>query len=140
MNWLLDTNAVSEFAARRMNAGFKAWVDARTDPRTLFVSTLTLAELLRGALQLPTVHPRRATLLRWIEDVIAEFGERVLPVDVAVARAWAELAATLPKGINVAGIDMLIAATAVHHGHILVTRNVRDMSRFGRLVVENPWT
>jgi predicted nucleic acid-binding protein len=36
--------------------------------------------------------------------------------------------------------DAQIAATAVHHGHVLVTRNVRDMSRFSRLVIECPWT
>lgn len=114
-------------------------MDARTDPKALFISAITVAELLRGAVRLPTVHPRRGTLLRWIDDVVAEFGDRVLPVDTAVARMWADLTAALPKGATVAGIDTLIAATAARHGHILVTRNIRDMSRFGRLTIENPW-
>lgn len=140
MTWLLDTNAISELALRRMNDGIRAWFDARTDSNELFLSAVTAGELLRGALLLPSNHPRRGYLMRWAEDVLDEFGNRVLPFDTAVARTWAELMVGLPRGINVANQDTQIAATAAHHGHILVTRNVRDMSRFNRLVIESPWT
>jgi predicted nucleic acid-binding protein len=67
------------------------------------------------------------------------FARRILPFDEHVARTWGTMTAALPKGITVANMDLLIAATAQHHGLILVTRNVNDMSHFTELVVENPW-
>lgn len=140
MTWLLDTNAVSELSARRVNPGFRAWFESkRMDD--LFTSAVVLGELYRGALRLPVSDVRREALLRWIgSTVVAGFGSRIVPLDADVARTWGELIADLASGVVVDVRDGQIAASAVHHGHVLVTRNVRDMSRFGRLVIECPWT
>jgi predicted nucleic acid-binding protein len=67
------------------------------------------------------------------------FANRILPFDEHVARTWGQMTAALPKGIAVATLDSLIAATAHHHSLILVTRNVSDMRHFAELVIENPW-
>ena len=69
-------------------------------------------------------------------DVPAWFEGRVLPVDLAVAAAWGRLLAR--DGRPVAAIDSLIAATALHHGLGVVTRNVA-VFRFAELSVVNPW-
>ena len=49
------------------------------------------------------------------------------------------MTAAVPKGIAVATMDSLIAATARHHGLILVTRNIADIQNFSGLAAENPW-
>jgi hypothetical protein len=107
----------------------------------LFTSAVVLGELYRGIFRLPVTGQRRAALLRWVEStVLAGFADRIVALDAAVAVTWGQLGADLPAGIVVDTRDAQIAATAVHHGHVLVTRNVRDMSRFSRLVIESPWT
>ena len=72
-------------------------------------------------------------------ELPARFAGRILAFDEQVARSWGAITAALPKGGNVANMDSLIAATAVHHHLVLVTRNVADMRRFPDLAIENPW-
>ncbi len=67
------------------------------------------------------------------------FESRLLPVTKAIADRWAVLVAhTQPKGITVANIDGLIAATALEHDLTLVTRNVKDFAGTG-VPIFNPW-
>lgn len=71
---------------------------------------------------------------------LAHFADRILPIDVSVASIWAELSARLHRaGRSVAPIDQLIAATALTHGLIVVTRNVRDFEPTGCEVL-CPWS
>ncbi|MDF2767021.1 MAG: hypothetical protein K0S81_4017 [Rhodospirillales bacterium] len=49
------------------------------------------------------------------------------------------MTAALPKGIVVSTMHSLIGATALHHGLIMATRNVRDLRHVAGLAVENPW-
>jgi toxin FitB len=140
VTWLLDTNAISELGKPRPNPGLRAWFEARY-PDELYTSAVALGELFHGAFKLPATDLRRAVLLRWISTaVVAPFADRILPLDTEVARTWGQIAGELPPGISMDARDAQIAATAIFHGHVLVTRNVRDMSLFGRLVIENPWT
>lgn len=139
MSWLLDTNAISELAAKRPNAGFRAWFEARR-MEELYTSAVVLGELYRGAFRLPAADLRRSALLQWIESTVAAgFADRIVALDADVARTWGQIMGDIAAGIVVDARDAQIAATAIHHGHVLVTRNVRDMSRFGRLVIESPW-
>ncbi|MGH6917222.1 MAG: PIN domain-containing protein, partial [Geminicoccaceae bacterium] len=69
----------------------------------------------------------------------ARFGGRILPFDADVAETWGKMTAAVPRGIAVATMDSLIAATARHYGLILVTRNVMDMRHFPGLDTEDPW-
>jgi toxin FitB len=141
MSWLLDTNVISELVRPRPNSGVTGWLNERAgDEPRLFISALTLAEIYRGALRLERGSRLYARLQTWLtSDVAVRFARRILPFDERVARTWGEMTAALPKGVAVANMDSLIAATAQHHGLILVTRNVGDMRHFPQLVVDNPW-
>lgn len=141
MSWLLDTNVLSELVRARPNAGLLAWLAERAGDETrLFVSALTLAEITLGVMRLDPGHRRFARLRTWADrELPARFAGRILAFDEQVARSWGAITAALPKGVNVANMDSLIAATAVRHRLVLVTRNVADMRRFPDLPIENPW-
>jgi predicted nucleic acid-binding protein len=141
VSWLLDTNVISELARPRPHPGVAGWLTQRAGHESrLYLSALTLAEIYRGALRLDHNSRLYARLQTWLtSDVAVRFAHRILPFDEHVARTWGRMTAALPKGIAVATMDSLIAATAHHHSLILVTCNVSDMRRFAGLVIENPW-
>lgn len=136
MSYLLDTNVLSELRRRQPDACVAAWF-AERPPSTLYLSVLTLGEIRKGveAIGDPT---RRLGLLDWLEtELPAYFTGRVLDVDAGVADRWGRLMAQ--AGRPLPAIDSLLAATAVQHGLILVTRNVRDVQGLPGLTVVNPW-
>ncbi|HUA52616.1 MAG TPA: type II toxin-antitoxin system VapC family toxin [Candidatus Sulfotelmatobacter sp.] len=139
MTWLLDTNALSELSKPHPNPGVTEWFsDRKDDEARMFVSALSLAEIYRGVHLL--AEARRARLRAWaLTDLPARFAGRIISFDEPVARTWGAMTARLPKGVVVSTMDSLIAATAVHHGLTLVTRNVRDVRHFADLSVECPW-
>lgn len=137
--FLLDTNVVSELrkvASGRADPGVTGWATQIPDVR-MFLSSITVHELEHGVLSAERADPTRAALLRrWLDDsVTVAFGDRVLPVDEAVARRSAALHVPDPAPFR----DALIAATALVHRMTVVTRNVRDFERFADLPVLNPW-
>lgn len=141
MSWLLDTNALSELRKPKPNDGLLGWfADRSGDEPRMFMSSLSLAEIHRGVHRLAPDDPRRSRLERWATtELPARFAGRILAFDEPVAPTWGLMTARLPRGVVVPIADSLIAATAVHHGLTLVTRNVRDMGHFPDLSIENPW-
>ena len=136
MSYLLDTNVLSELRKRTPNAGVVEWF-AQRPASTLFLSVLTLGELRKGVEGVKDV-TRRMALLDWLDaDLPAFFTGRILSVDAPVADRWGRMLAA--AGRPVPAIDSLLAATAIHHGLSLVSRNVRDLTDFG-LDVINPWS
>ncbi len=135
MTYLIDTNVLSELRRKEPNASVAEWFSQR--PATaLFVSVLTLGEIRKGIDMLPD-SDRKFALLDWLEiDLPAFFIGRMLTVDVSVADRWGRLIAQ--AGRPMPAIDSLLAATAIHYGLKLVTRNAGDFE-FAGLEVINPW-
>ena len=139
MNFLLDTNLVSEWIKPHPNAGVVAWL-ADADEDRVFISVVTLAELRHGVERL-AVGQRRKRLNEWLQgELLIRFDARILPVDAAVADAWGRIVAhreTLGRPIG--AMDAFIAATAQIHNLTLATRNQTDFTSSVDAIV-NPWS
>lgn len=128
MSWLVDTNVLSELRkGDRANAGIRAWfADAREDE--LFTSVLVLGEIRRGIESIRRRDlPSAIALEQWLTRLATDFADRVLSVDARVADRWGSL--NVPDPIPT--VDGLLAATALVHDLVLVTRNLRDVDRTG---------
>jgi predicted nucleic acid-binding protein len=138
MSYLLDTNAISEWVKPRPDPGIIQWFDEVDEDRT-YLSVITLGELRKGVDRLAGGR-RRDRLEQWLTSELPDrFGERILPVDVAIADEWGRVLAHAEKaGTAVGGIDALIAATAKMHGLQVVTRTVAHFRYLG-IAVASPW-
>jgi predicted nucleic acid-binding protein len=128
VTWLLDTNVLSELRkGPRADTGVRRWFDEAVD-RDLFTSVLVAGELRRGVESI-RLRDRAAAdgLAQWLESLVERFGDRLLPIDTAVANRWGELNVPDP----VPTVDGLLAATALVHDLTLVTRNVRGVATTG---------
>jgi len=135
LSYLLDTNVISETIRPRPDRRVLAWFDKVPD-EALHISVLTLGEIRNGVERLPP-SARRERLRLWLEhDLTGWFEDRVLPIDAGVAERWGQISAR--SGRTAPAIDSLLAATALHHGLRLVTRNEQDFD-FPELEVVNPW-
>lgn len=136
--YLLDTNVPSEQMRSRSNPAIGRWVYSQAE-ETLFLSSVTIGELNKGILLLP-LGRRRTQLEAWFEgDLIPRFSARTLAVTQAIGRRWGQLSAIRQlAGRPLAMADGLIAATALEHDLVIVTRNVKDFVGLG-LVILNPW-
>ena len=139
MNFLLDTNVVSEWTKPRPDSGVVAWL-AEADEDRVFISVMTLAELRYGVERMPT-GARRNRLDTWVsEQLPARFEARVLPIDAETADTWGHVMARGRTGGRPVGtMDAFIAATAERHHLTLVTRDVSDFDVLGIRVI-NPWS
>lgn len=134
--YLLDTVTLS--ASRHPDKappGLADWI-VRTNPSQIYLSAISLLEVSVGARRLWRRDPRQADMLtRWILDlVLPEFSGRILAFDKTVALRCSTLHVPDPRPER----DAMIAATALVHGLIVVTRNVRDFASMG-VPIFNPW-
>ena len=136
MTYLLDTNVVSELRRRdRAHPRLKTWVDS-VAVDLFYLSVVSILELELGVLALERRDPAQGAILRgWLERrVLPPFANRILDVDVAVARRCARIHIPNRRSER----DAMIAATALVHGLVVVTRNVRDFEPTGVTII-NPW-
>jgi predicted nucleic acid-binding protein len=136
--WLLDTNVLSELRRPRPNAKVLAFVAAKPLD-LLFVSIVTFAEI-RFGIEAIADATRRAELNDWLAHKVRPmFEERVLPVSEDVMFKWRLLVEDGRKaGHTYSQPDLIIAATALHYGLTVVTRDTGDFKR-ARVPVLNPW-
>jgi toxin FitB len=131
LKYLLDATVVSEL--RKVGDGkadpnVTAWISAQ-DSRDLFISAITILELERGIQSIQRRDMTQASRLRvWMDGrVRPEFAERIISIDDAIATRCAHL--HIPERRNEA--DAIIAATALVHGLLVVTRNSQDFQGTG---------
>ncbi len=127
MKWLLDTNVIAEPGKKRPDSKVMKWLDA-IDENECALSVLTLGEIEKGIHSLPA-GSSRGRHEAGLNALKIRFAGRIFEVTVAVAAKWGALLGEAErKGKALPAVDNLIAATAVFHSLILVTRNTRDIS------------
>jgi predicted nucleic acid-binding protein len=134
VNFLLDTNVVSETRRKRPDAKVLSWY-RRADPASLYISVLTLGEIAKGVVQYSNRDKAQSEALhRWLNTTRDLYADRIVPIDAEIAEAWGKIAAPRPRPV----IDGLLAATAIVRNMTLVTRNVGDLADSGAAIVD-PW-
>ena len=133
--FLIDTNVVSELTRPEPDLNVVAFLDAQSD---IWLSTIVLHELEYGLGILPA-GKRRNELSNMIANLVAEYGDRIIPLERDEAQAAAELrvaAKNLGRVLHLG--DALIAGTAKMHALMIATRNVVDFDGLG-IPITNPW-
>lgn len=124
--YLLDTNVISELRRSRPHGAVVAWLEGVAD-HDLHLSAVTLGELQAGVEITREQDPEKAAQIEsWIDQVAQTWN--VLPLDSQIFRIWAKL---MHRRTDDLLADALIAATAIHHHLVVVTRNVRDFLPLG---------
>jgi predicted nucleic acid-binding protein len=134
---ILDTNVVSELSKPVGNARALAWLDSQPE-QTLFLTAITLAEILEGVSLLPD-GKRKQMLRATMNEVVARFVNPVLPFDRQAAEVYATLVVRAKaKNYTLLIADAQIASIATAHGFAVATRDV-DPFRAAGVKVINPW-
>lgn len=124
--YLLDTNVISELRRPRPHKAVAAWLEGVED-HDLHLSAVTLGELQAGVEITREQDPEKASQIEsWIDQVAQTWN--VLPLDGRTFRVWAKL---MHRRSDDVLADALIAATAITHHLVVVTRNVRDFAPLG---------
>ncbi len=140
MQYLLDTNVLSELVKPKPSAKVVRWI-AKRSTVDLSISCLTIGEVLSGIRLLPPGGARRLELEAWVtHDLADRFRGRIHAIDTTVAEAWGDLVARARlTGRPLPVIDGLLLATAAVHQLTFVTRNEADCRERG-VPLFNPWS
>lgn len=131
--YLVDTNVISELRKSRPHGAVKAWMN-QVDEKDLFISVVTLAEIQRGIEITRTQDvPKALVFEQWLDDIADEYN--ILPMNEKTFRLWAKLMHGISDDLYE---DAMLAATAIEHQLIMVTRNVRDFVSFNIKII-NPF-
>jgi predicted nucleic acid-binding protein len=134
---LLDTCVISEIRRMGGDPRVRAAVDAYASFE-LYFSVITIGEITKGLVLLAPGR-KRSALEEWVQEIESEHSDRILPINLEIARLWgAQTAKNILDGSPVADADGLIAATAQYHQLPVMTRNVRHFLQTGVRII-NPW-
>lgn len=139
MNWLIDTNVISETKRRRPSENVLEWIRS-SQLSQLFTSKMNLAELAYGASTVSDILKRR-DLEHWIETIVRPwFAGRIFEIDENILLRWRIITRERELAREPSpGVDLLIAAVAQEHQLGIVTRDTVPFVACG-LPVLNPWT
>lgn len=128
MSYLLDINVISELRkGERADSNVTDWFASLANEE-IFLSVLTIGEIRRGIESVRRRDPDSAAALdRWLALLSEAHGDRILPVDRAIAEEWGRMNVPDPQPV----IDSMLAATARVLGLTFVTRNVVDVQGIG---------
>jgi toxin FitB len=136
--YLIDTNVISEARkGDRANRGVAAFLKELADSGDLvFLASVTIGELRRGVelIRRRGDADQAERLEAWLESVVEQFGERILPLDADAAQVWGRLRVPNPDH----ALDKQIAAIALVNDLTLATRNVADFEGLG-VRLRNPF-
>jgi predicted nucleic acid-binding protein len=136
MNYLVDTNVISEFRKANCNANVRAFVESLSS-ESLYISVISLSEIQYGIKKMEN-SLKKQELLVWLGEQLPDwFYGRIIPIDSDIALAWGTLRAvhkaTLPAS------DSLLAATALALHLTILTRNTKDFETIAGVEIINPW-
>lgn len=135
---VLDTTVISEPWTAEPDPKVVAWIDAQM-VETLYLSTITVAELHFGLATMPDGKRRRIYQDRLEREVLPAFSGRILSFDLGASQAYADLMAQAKAaGRAIGQADSSIAATAAAHGMMIATCDIGPFEAAG-LTVINPW-
>ena len=136
--YLVDTNVPSELTHEKPDVSVELFL-SKAGKDSLFLSVLTIGEICKGIASLPPSQ-KRTGLQYWLDNTVRSwFSGRILPVTEVIAERWGNLSATAKqRGMTLAVVDGIIAATALEHNFTVVTRNVKDFAGLG-VEIFNPW-
>lgn len=139
VSWLLDTKVVFELGRERRHPNVMAWA-ARCGERELYISVLTLGEYDKGLHKLAAEAAGRGRIETGLRAIEVRFEGRILSVSDSIVRRRGRIsgAALGATGMSLPVVDTLLAATAIEHGLVLATRNVKDVRDTGARVFD-PW-
>ena len=128
MNFLLDTNVVSEARkGRRVNVGVSRWLST-VEAGNLYLSVLVIGEIRQGIEGLRRRDPVQAGHLdNWLAELRSQYADRILPIDEEISEEWGRINAPDP----ISSRDGLMAATVKVRNMTFVTRNTIDVERGG---------
>jgi predicted nucleic acid-binding protein len=136
--YLIDTDVISEQRKRdKANPGVREFFkEARRSGAAVYLSVITVGELRTGVerIRYRGDRPQAARLERWLNSLLAQYEEFILPVDAAIAEIWGRLRVPNPEN----PLDKQVAATALVYGLTVVTRNSSHFSSTGADIL-NPF-
>lgn len=136
---VLDTNVISELWRIKPDSNVQAWLDAQVT-KTLYLSTITVAELRYGIAAMPEGKRRTIYQRRLEDEVLAVFAERILTFDLNASKSYADLMVRAQaEGKTISTADGYIAAIAASHKLMVATRDISPFKVCGLLVI-NPWS
>ena len=136
--YLIDTNIISEARKKdKTDPGVRRFfrqIEAEAAP--IYLSVVTIGELRRGIelIRHRGDTPQAQQLEAWLQTVLIEYADCILPMDEEIAQLWGRLRVPYPEH----ALDKQIAATALIHSLTVVTRNQRDFEATGVRVL-NPF-
>jgi hypothetical protein len=136
VSYLLDTNVVSELRKKEPHPRVVQWFDV-VESADLYLSVLVVGEIRKGIERLRRRGDTKQAsgLDRWLGGLKDEFESRLVGVSLAICERWGTLTAAQPLTV----VDGLLAATAIEHGHTLVTREHGGLAATGASLLD-PWS